>query len=72
MDTEFQQPKDLEGAISALNAAINTLDPAKSSCIAPAKTVLGSVSVLLVTIRVCFLLCRNDLLWIHTWLGLDG
>jgi len=49
-------PKEQEGAISALDAAMEALNLAKEiSTIAPAKAVFGSVSVVLVMIRVSFL-----------------
>ena len=68
-----QQPEDRQSTISALNAAIAALDLAgKSSTITPAKAIFGSVSILLATIRVCFLLSSNDLLQIDTHIGLDG
>ena len=42
-----------EGSISALNAAVETMNLAgKTSSIAPAKTVFGSVSALVTLIRV--------------------
>jgi len=45
-----------EDAISALNEAIKSLDPAKGvSGIVPAKVVFDSVNVILVTTRVGFL-----------------
>ena len=48
-----KRPKEREGAISALNAAIEALNLAKDiSSIAPAKAVFGSVSVVLAMIRV--------------------
>ena len=66
MKTESQRPKGRKSAIPALNAAIETLNLAeKTSSIAPAKVVFGSVSILLVTIRVCFLLFHNDPLQVH-------
>jgi len=61
MEVGSQQPKEREDAISALDTAIRTLNLAKdASAIAPARTVFGSVSVILSTIRVGFLLisCR--------------
>jgi hypothetical protein len=72
METEPQRPEGREGAISALNEAIEALNPAKVSSFPPAKAVFGSVTVLLTLIRVCFLLSCNDLLRVHTSLGLDG
>jgi len=57
MKAESQRPKEREGVISALNAAIEALNLAKEfSSITPAKAVFGSVSVILVMIRVSFLL----------------
>ena len=57
----------------ALNAAIQNTNLAENvSSIAPTKAVFGSVGVLLTLIRVCFLLSCNDLLQVHTQLGLDG
>jgi len=61
MEVGSQQPREREDAILVLNTAIQTLNLAKdASAIAPAKTVFGSVSVILSTIRVGFLLvsCR--------------
>ena len=53
MANKSQQPKEREGAISALNVAIEALNLAKDiSSIAPAKAVFGSVSVVLAMIRV--------------------
>jgi hypothetical protein len=66
MEDESQRPKGREDAISVLNAAIESLRLAGNiSSITPAKTVFGSVSTLLTTIRVCFLLFRNDLLQVY-------
>jgi len=57
MEVGSQRPKEREDAISALNTAIEALNHAKiASGIAPAKIVFGSVSVILSTIRVSFLL----------------
>ena len=57
MEVGSQRPKEREDAILALNTAIEALNLAKNaSAVAPAKTVFGSVSVILSTIRVCFLL----------------
>jgi len=56
MEVESQRPKGKEGTISALNTVIEALNLAKEvSSIAPAKAVFGSVSVILVIIRVSFL-----------------
>jgi len=57
MEVGSQRPKEREDPISALNTAIQALNLAKDvSAIAPAKTVFGSVSVILSTISVGFLL----------------
>jgi len=53
MDTKSQRPKDREGAILALNAAIKAMDIAKGlSTITPVKEVFGPVSVTLTMLRV--------------------
>ena len=67
-----RQPKRREDAISALNEAIEALNPVKISSFPPTKAVIGSVAVLLTLIRVCFLLSCNDPLHVHTQLGLGG
>ena len=57
MKAESQPPKEREGVVSALNAAIEVLNLAKEvSSATPAKAVFGSVSVILATIRVSFFL----------------
>ena len=57
MEVESQRPKEREGAISALNLAIEALNLAKElASITPAKAAFGSVGVLLVMIKVSFLL----------------
>ena len=51
-----KRPKEREGAVSVLNAAIEALNLAKeASTITPAKAVFGSVGVALTMIRVGFL-----------------
>jgi hypothetical protein len=67
MATESQRPEGWEGTISALKTAIEAVNLAeKASSIPPAKTVFGSVSILLEMIsRVCFLPFCNDLLQVH-------
>ena len=73
MEAKSQQPKGREGAISALNAAIEALSVAeKTSSVAPAKDVFGSATILLTLIKVCFLFSCSDLLQIHTQQGLNG
>jgi hypothetical protein len=52
MNAAFQRPTKPEGAIPTLNAAMEVTNLAKKvSCIAPAKTVFGSVKILLTLIR---------------------
>jgi len=63
MKTNSRLPKERE---ADLNAAIKALELAKISSILPAKAVLGSVTILLTTIRVCLLFFRNDFLQVHT------
>ena len=53
MEVESHRPKEREGALSALNAGIETSNRAKDvSSITPAKAVFGSVSAILALIRV--------------------
>jgi hypothetical protein len=57
MDAKPQRPKDRDGAISALNVAIDALHLAEeTSRITPIKVVFSSVDTLLATIRVRLLL----------------
>jgi len=57
MEVKSQRPKGREGAMSALNTAVEALNLAKElSSIAPTKALFGSVSIILVIIRVGFLL----------------
>ena len=56
MDAKPQQPKVQEGAIAALNAAIDALNLTKISSVPSAKVVFGLVGLLLAMIRVCSLL----------------
>ena len=73
MEVESKRSKRREDAISALNAAIEAANLAeKISCIAPAKTLFSSVSILLKQIRACFLLSCNGLLRVHIQPGLNG
>ena len=56
MATKPQRPQGKEGALSLLNAAIDTLDLAKvSTIVTSAKAAFDSASVLLTMIRVGFL-----------------
>ena len=53
MSATSQRPEERDGAISALNAAIETLNLVKEvSSVTPVKAVFGSVSVILTMIRV--------------------
>jgi len=73
MDAKTQRPKDREGAISALNAAVEVLNIIKEvASVTPAKAAFGSVSVLLTMIRVCLALLCSDGLQVHKSPGLDG
>jgi len=55
MEAKSQRPKEQEGTISVLNAAIEAMNLAKElSSVTPAKAVFGSVSVILTMTRVCF------------------
>lgn len=50
-------PKGRDGALSALNMVIDGLNLAKeASSVTPAKTVFGTVAIILTMTRVCFLL----------------
>jgi len=72
MEAESQRQKGREGAIPALNAAIETMNLAKElSSITPAKVVFGSVGVILTMIRVRFLLLCVGRLQAEMHLGLD-
>jgi len=57
MEVGSQRPKEREDVISVLNTAIEALNLTENaSAIAPAKAIFDSVSVILSTIRVSFLL----------------
>ena len=73
MATKSQQPKGRDGVLSSLGMAIDGLNFVKEvSSITPAKTVYSSVVVLLTMIRVDFRLFCDEMLRVHTWLGVDG
>ena len=60
MDSKSQRRRD--GALSLLNAAIEAMNLAEDDpSMTPAKTIFGSVSAVLTTIRVSFLLRRDKL-----------
>ena len=61
MGAKSQRTKGREGAVSALNKAIEAINPAKVSNIPPVKAVFDSVIILLALIRVCCLLFRDYL-----------
>jgi len=59
MDTNSQRPKRPDVILSSLNAAIDAMNIAKDVLsMTPAKAAFGSVSVILIAIRVGFLLLR--------------
>ena len=74
MDADSQQPKRRDGALSALNTAIEAMNLAKEvSSVTPAKAVFGSVSILLTMIRVrCLLSLRQCPYSEYVQLGLRG
>jgi len=73
MQAKSQRPKGRDGAISSLNMAIDGLNLAKEvASLTPAKAVFGSVSILLVMIRVCFLLFCSGITQIHMHPGYHG
>ena len=56
MSATSQRPEERDGAVSALNAAIETLNIVKEVLsVTPAKAACGVVSVILATIRVSLL-----------------
>ena len=66
MATKSQRPKGHDGVLLALNLAIGALSLAKeASSITPANAVFGSVSILLATIRVSFLLSCDEMPQAH-------
>ena len=57
MDAKSRQPKGRDNTVSVLNVAIEALNLAKeASSITPAKAVFGTVSIVLTTIKVSFIL----------------
>ena len=74
MDVKSQRQKGRDGALSALNVAIDALNHMKdmSGSIAPAQVAFGSVSVLLTIIKVPSPLFCGDNLPIHVNPGLYG
>ena len=56
MATTSQRPKGREGALSLLNAAIDSMNLAKdASSITPAQGAFSAAAILLTMIKVCFL-----------------
>jgi hypothetical protein len=56
-----QSPKGRDGVLSMLNVLIQALDIAKDACgILPAQIALGSTSIVLTMIRVCFPILYKD------------
>ena len=67
MTDNSQQPKGRDGAISALNVAIDGLNIAKeASSSTPAGPVFGPVAMLLTMIRVSSFLFHDEMLQAHT------
>ena len=72
MGTEFQQPQG-QDVVFSLTVAINSLDLAKEfSSITQNEAVFDTVSILLTTIRVSFLLFCDQMSQAHTQPGHDG
>jgi len=66
MTDKSQQPKERDGVLSSLNVAIEGLNLAKElSSITPAKAVFGSVSVLLIMIRVSLFFFCDETFQVH-------
>ena len=60
MATDSRRPKDLGGTLSALDTAIEGLNLAENSAVAPTKAVFGSAGVTLKMIKVrCFPVCEG-------------
>jgi len=73
MEADPQRPKGRDGTLSSLNIAIEAMNLAKEvSSITPAKAVFGSVSILLMMVRVRFLVSYDRKSHAHVWLGFDG
>jgi hypothetical protein len=68
-----QQQTARDGVLPTLDVFVQALNFAKDSCgIPPAQIALGSASVLLTMIRVCFLFFREEILLIRVYLGHDS
>ena len=67
MADKSKRPKGRDSVLSSLDVAIDGLNLAEElSSVTPAKTVFGSVSILLTMIKVRFLLCCDEISRIHT------
>jgi hypothetical protein len=67
-----QPPKGRDGVLMTLDVFIQALDIAKDACgVPPAQVALGSASVLLTMIRVCFLPLRQGEPLTHVYTGHD-
>jgi hypothetical protein len=67
METKYQRLKDLDGTLSLLNAAIDTLNLTRDKPSAKqVKDAFGSAGLLLTTIRVRFLPARINRCWTMT------
>ena len=67
MATESQKPNGRENALSLLNAAIEAVNVAKGAAAAtPAQVAFSVAAVLLTTIKVSFLLFRNEMFLAET------
>ena len=69
MATDSRRPKGLDGTVSALDAAIEGLNLAENSAVAPSvKAAFGSASLTLAMIKVRgFLLCEGASSWTFTF-----
>ena len=66
MEAESSRPKGQEDTVSALNAATEAINLAeKTSSVAPAQVVFGSVGTLIALIRVRLLFFSNCPLQVH-------
>jgi len=73
MDVNVQRPKRRDNVLSTLNMTIEVLNLAKeASSITPAKAAFGSVSAILVMIRVRSFLFYLDEFQAHMSVGLNG
>jgi hypothetical protein len=72
MEIKSQRPKEQDGVLHSLNAAIEVLNLARDlACVSSAAAAFASVSTLLTMVRVQFRVFCNDVFQIHQHLGLD-